>query len=359
MSQNGATILRNVFQFATILNQASNAEVQKWDGESLSNALDWADYCQELYMCLKEKPLEKELNSHLAQMTMMLQPVSCLFLTLDSLQHAKHLLINTLMCNPHVSKPLNEKLRVVLAEQPGGSEILSQIQHQFSTLRAAEDLHASLWKLSHGEENTKGNNFAFQANFLLEHLMKVVGCSKKKDRFESYCHALCDKLIKSREGNDIFVSMFQHTVEEMEPNRVQWFQLVLDNLMSWLQQFTGPDWSNSPLIKAEVRTVTSAAVVHPPLFSLYLDILTTWADSCVPEVHAGGCLVWSSPDGSDSRALTRHFLSLLSSLSTSESDQGKRNQALTLISDRVQEGQFTVWRQLASHLVQLLKQGQG
>ena len=48
MSQPAATILRNVFQFATILNQASNADVQKWDSISISNALDWADYCQEV-----------------------------------------------------------------------------------------------------------------------------------------------------------------------------------------------------------------------------------------------------------------------------------------------------------------------
>ncbi|RUS79684.1 hypothetical protein EGW08_012568, partial [Elysia chlorotica] len=205
MSQQAATVLKNVFQFATILNQASNTDIQKWDDVSVSNAVDWAEYCQELYIRLKGLPCESDLNSQLAQMTMLLAPVSCLHLTLDSLQSAKYLLVNTLMSNPSLSTQLQGKLRVTLSNTQDGKEILSKIQLENSRRNNAMNFFESLQQSSESTEK----ELESPANFLVHHLINIVSCAKKKDRFESYCYAVCDKLMRSTGGNGVFVNMFK------------------------------------------------------------------------------------------------------------------------------------------------------
>lgn len=47
-----ATILKNIFEFVKILNSASQQSVELWDDLSLVNALDWADYCQEVRLII-------------------------------------------------------------------------------------------------------------------------------------------------------------------------------------------------------------------------------------------------------------------------------------------------------------------
>lgn len=47
-----ATILKNIFEFVKILNSASQQSVELWDDLSLMNALDWADYCQEVRLVI-------------------------------------------------------------------------------------------------------------------------------------------------------------------------------------------------------------------------------------------------------------------------------------------------------------------
>ncbi|GFS04409.1 fanconi anemia group F protein-like [Elysia marginata] len=424
MSLHGATVLRNVFQFATILNQASNSDVQKWDDVSLLNALDWADYCQELYVRLKDKPFENELNSHLAQMSMLLQPVSCLFLTLDSLQNAKYLLVNSESGyrSPHRSiftlsaghgqdqarqAAIPSKLSLVSFDQRREAcQEETQLHHDVSTLRAATDLHTGLSSRSaQGPDKTRRDRQRFQANFLLRHLMNVVRLAKKKHRFESYCHAVCDKLMQSPDGNNIFVFMLGEPRDDVERHidgverqrddverqrddverqrdgverhidgverhidgverqrdgverqRDRWLHTVQDHLLSWLQLGIQQDFFHCPLLKADVRDVTGAAAAHPRVFSVYLDVLCAWTDSCIPEIQAPDCLVWRSPNGADSLELTRHFQHLLSSLSSS-ADHSRRHQVVRLIADRTQCGQFTAWRDVATKLLHLLKHG--
>ncbi|KAK3768027.1 hypothetical protein RRG08_007503 [Elysia crispata] len=357
MTQQAAIVLKNVFQFATILNQASNADVQKWDGPSVSNALDWAEYCHELYVRLKGLPSENDFNSQLAQMTMLLTPVSCLHLTLDALQNAKYLLVNTLVCNSKLSTQLHRKLEAALSNSQDGNEILSKIQQQASSLKTAENFFESLRRPSADASGTSQDRAEFHANFLVLHLTNIVSCAKKKDRFESYCHAVCDKLMQSPQGDNVFVHLFNCKLDEkVEPERRKWLRVLHHHLISWLQRQIRQNALSCPLLKADVEDVVQAASIHPEVFKIYLDVLSTWTDSCVPEIHRPGCLVWVSPDGSNSQRVSHHFQCLLSRLSSSN-DQLRRNQVINLIVRRVQGREFSAWRSLAISLLHMLKQG--
>ncbi|GFN77680.1 beta-1,4-mannosyltransferase egh [Plakobranchus ocellatus] len=357
MSQAAAIILKNVYQFAVILNQASNSNVLKWDNVSICNALNWADYCQELYKKLKGQSYEKEFNSQLAQMTMLLQPTSCLFLSLDSLENAKFLLAKTLIGNPSMTAPLRKRLTMELSRTRDGQNLLSKIEEETSTLKDTEELYLYLL-CQHGgplAEATRHKS-RFQSHFLLCHLISVVSTAKKKDRFKSYCHALCDKLMQSQSGHEIFVNMFRWKCDDLGLEKQTWFSLVLDHLISWLGVQMQTDLMNCPLLTVDVTDVTFAASIHHQLLNIYLETLSAWADTFTPEIDGPRGLAWRSPTGDDCRALTGHFHHLLSAL-TLNGELQYRTEVIKRINEHVQTMGFTIWRSVGTQLLHLLKQG--
>ncbi|KAK3100775.1 hypothetical protein FSP39_025150 [Pinctada imbricata] len=94
-------LMKNVFTFANILNQAGTEAAKKWNQQSISNAFNWAAYCEKVYDEVKGKPYEPDICRKLRGLTVHLTPPSCLVLDLQDLKSATTLLLS--VCSYHIS----------------------------------------------------------------------------------------------------------------------------------------------------------------------------------------------------------------------------------------------------------------
>ncbi|CAL1536614.1 unnamed protein product, partial [Lymnaea stagnalis] len=196
------TIIKNIFQFAKVLNDASGENVCHWNTKSLQNALNWADYCQEIYRQVKGMEYEAGVNRQLEEMTMFLEPVSCLRFSVECLGNAKYLLAETLMTNPKFPSTSQEILQNLIKAKADGPIIIQQLQKE-TCFKIYQDLVSFI--CIQQEDKTANDKIiehesSYQAKALLHHLAKTAHAATKVQRFKKYCQAVYDKLAESQKG---------------------------------------------------------------------------------------------------------------------------------------------------------------
>uniref|UniRef100_A0A0B7B164 FA complementation group F n=3 Tax=Arion vulgaris TaxID=1028688 RepID=A0A0B7B164_9EUPU len=315
-------ILKNIFEFAKILNRASHQSVTHWDDQSLRNALDWADYCQELFHQIKGQEYEEDVNSQLSQMAVFLNPVSCLRLSVDTLGCARTQLVQ-------VQKKCSDKC-----------------------LQVCTDLLNSLTDRCHASylQNIRSD---YQAQVLLHNLVAALQNVQKVQRFEKYCCNVYNKLAETQEGWNILVCLFTVDVCGLPCSEAMVQEKVLKDFLSRMTQEIKQDVVASYLWSVPIDVLIKASSISEQFFLTYLDALVALGDSFSPQIDCRGFISWRSPSGHTLQELCLRFQrELESSVSVC---QDRKVKILETVTSHVEATDYTVWKELGRNLLQLFK----
>ncbi|CAG5122094.1 unnamed protein product [Candidula unifasciata] len=350
-----SAILKNIFEFIKILNLASHESVALWDDLSLTNALDWVDYCQELYTEIKGQDFEQDVNSQMRQMVAFLDPVSCLVLSVDSLGCARTLLVEALISNPRFPSSSQERLYKILAKCPEGLKILKEVQQKCSETTSCLQLCTDvLSSLTDRSDYLPSLRCDLQASILMDSIVEVVKHIKKGERFDKYCQCFYNKLTQTQEGWNILVHLFTKEVSEFPEEGTHHQDKILKAFLTRVKEGMEGDISTSKFWTVPVATLTKASCVSEQFFLTYLDALLVLGDSYLPYIQHG-FLSWRCEEHLTMKELCQHFQKLLESTTSSSPDRKMR--ILGAITDRARGSEFTVWQDLVRNLMRLFKQG--
>uniref|UniRef100_A0A0B7B089 FA complementation group F n=3 Tax=Arion vulgaris TaxID=1028688 RepID=A0A0B7B089_9EUPU len=347
-------ILKNIFEFAKILNRASHQSVTHWDDQSLRNALDWADYCQELFHQIKGQEYEEDVNSQLSQMAVFLNPVSCLRLSVDTLGCARTQLVQTLMSNTKFPPLSQKKLISILQRSPDGVRVLEEVQKKCSDkcLQVCTDLLNSLTDRCHASylQNIRSD---YQAQVLLHNLVAALQNVQKVQRFEKYCCNVYNKLAETQEGWNILVCLFTVDVCGLPCSEAMVQEKVLKDFLSRMTQEIKQDVVASYLWSVPIDVLIKASSISEQFFLTYLDALVALGDSFSPQIDCRGFISWRSPSGHTLQELCLRFQrELESSVSVC---QDRKVKILETVTSHVEATDYTVWKELGRNLLQLFK----
>ncbi|BFZ24251.1 hypothetical protein BsWGS_27290 [Bradybaena similaris] len=353
-----ATILKNIFEFVKILSSASQQSVALWDDQSLMNALDWADYCQELYTEIKGQDYEEDINSHVRQMVAFLDPVSCLVLSVDSLGCARTLLVESLMSNPRLHSSSQEKIYHIFSKRPEDLKILQQVQQKCSQSTRCLQLCTDMLSSVSGRSECdylQSCRCEVQARVLMENMVTAAEHIKKVERFEKYCHSVYSKLTQTQDGWNVLVHLFTKDTGDLTLSGAQHEEKILNVFLSRMKEETEMAVSMSQFWTVPVDRLIKASSVNEQFFLTYLAALLVLGDSFLPYIQHSGIVLWRSEQHLTLKELCHHFQRLLES-STSSPPERKLS-ILGAITNRVKSSEFTVWPDLVRNLLHVFKQG--
>ncbi|KAK6976465.1 hypothetical protein BgiMline_022896 [Biomphalaria glabrata] len=346
-------IIKNIFEFAKILSSASRDDVEKWNKVSIQNALNWSEYCEEIYKHVIGQDFEDDVNQKVNQLTLFLEPVSCIRLSTESLGKAKYLLVETLLSNPKF--PLSSKfiLRDIIQEKSECAWILRKFDDRWTQLKTYSQVCQEVLNETETIERDAnllfGNKAKCEAKTLMQHLVVSMNSSEKLERFTKYCKSLCDKLSESNEGWAIIVCLFC-TIQDLDEETSARLTDVQRIILNW---FKMQDISSSKLWLLDVKLLVQASCDNADFFLMYLQILLLWADTFTPVIDKGSNFTWRSSSGHTTDSLTEHFRMLFLALSPSYEE--RKCKALDAVVDKVTSTDFTVWHVLAQSLANSLR----
>ncbi|XP_059171869.1 uncharacterized protein LOC131952947 isoform X2 [Physella acuta] len=286
-------------------------------------------------------------------MTVLLGQVSFIWLSVDSLGNAKHLLVKTLISNTSFSDT-SWKILSSLMEETSDKVILDKVKNVTIEMDIHDELVTLNAHLLHKPDDKKvltQHKLNLLTTTFLKYLV-LTGCeARKPERYDSYCHLLFDKLARSQDGMGIVMCSLCATSEQQAEEEEKQLHSIQSMMVGHLHQIIEEDIDKCPLWTISPKVLQKAAADNKQFFILYLHALVSWTETFTPLLDKN-IFIWRSASGHNVDYLTKHFICLLTNPPTNK----ERNQiVLDLLVDKVRETDFTVWQVLAQKLTCLLK----
>ncbi|XP_033743841.1 uncharacterized protein LOC117329799 [Pecten maximus] len=192
------TLMKNVYTFADIVRQAGGDAVTHWNDKSIQNAFNWADYCQRVYRETEGRPYQAELDRHIKTLSLYMSSPCCLDLSLDALQHAEILLIQTLVENPLLPTRLLKDVVDICVKSEVKLDSFTKVCSESCENRTI--VHTFEEILDQLGVSTEECRLESQAETLLAILTSHYQYSNNRERYQQFVSRVLKHLTKDREG---------------------------------------------------------------------------------------------------------------------------------------------------------------
>lgn len=193
--------MKNIYTFADIIRHAGGSNVTHWNEKSVHNAFNWANYCQRVHYETAARPYRGELDRHIKSLSLYLSPPCCLELSLDALQHAENLLLQTLVGNPLLPTRLLECIVDTCMKTETSRDTFvktcSELSKSNSIMETLEEIFDQLGV------STEDFRIESQAETLLTKLKSQYQYSTNSERYRQYVFGILKQLSKDKKGLDI------------------------------------------------------------------------------------------------------------------------------------------------------------
>ncbi|KAI0219626.1 hypothetical protein LSAT2_028831 [Lamellibrachia satsuma] len=283
-------ILKNIYSFLNVLEQAHCKRVAAWDVQSLGNAFRWATYCEKIYDHARGKSYSTELDRQIISMGSLPWSLGNIRISLDLLHSATSTLTKTLLQNCHLSRRLYE---LVVTQHPT-PHLLLQECWQINRSKAALQIGVTLKKhvLPSGDcqTNSRMDHMTHsEATVLVYYIDKVLAKSELhrtrcedilRDKLNCLCNSLSPQAHELRVATTA-LSLVHQTVEPPLQAPTQTEQLLLHHLLNLPQQQLGKLWT----LPQDLMCQLCASYVS--IYTLYMRHLVTMADTVMTHSDTG------------------------------------------------------------------------
>lgn len=97
-------ILKNVYTFLDILQKILNENIHKWDKNTISNVVGWAQYCTEMYSQAQDKSYKDKLDQQIRELGKLPWLLGSISINLDLMAQAEDLIKESLIQNCTLSR---------------------------------------------------------------------------------------------------------------------------------------------------------------------------------------------------------------------------------------------------------------
>ncbi|XP_075945350.1 Fanconi anemia group F protein [Anarhichas minor] len=338
-------VLKNVASTTELLAVAAlSGEVQRWDKQTLSRAVQWARYCERLFSRFHNNPAIRMLMEKQLQLTN--QSLRAAFagyieVSFSDLSRCQHLLLVGLLKNPElpisIMKILFDTASPVNTQQSECQDVTGFCSHIIQCKSACKVL-SPLTDLS---AVGVGADAEVQAAMLMERLDALLSQGSEACRTE---HIL-DSVLRGFEGAaGHFCLVIAAALLTKKNSAAQ--STSQDFLLDWLQKEQSVLQHMCSALPATL--IIDLTKEHLKFRHAYCDLLKKWASDMEYSISEGE---WVQPRRNRTvsfNRLTQHFLGLFETCPSLRDDVEKELNALKMSDGDFDVGGLSVWGDLLS-----------
>ncbi|KAK3606351.1 hypothetical protein CHS0354_041987 [Potamilus streckersoni] len=357
-----SAVMKNLYTFANLLVQASTGAVSQWDVRSITNAYNWAAYCQKFYEVAKGKSFAVHLDRQIRSITLLLDLPGQLELNLERLKDATYILTKKILGNPATTDKLTFYIieRYRKAEDPQQIEELNKICRELSAEKDwKEEEQNTTSEIQEKQDHTVLVNT--HAQILMECLHHQFLHTADMIRFDKYLKDMLQRICKGQHGWNIILKFLMLSIP-LEMSEAQMLHIE-----KGLLQFLCDSSNDSRLWESDAYILAQLSSRYPQIGRSYLNHLISWSrtlETVYGKTELGTFYEWrytgnssmltAEDQGKDSSGRGNHsksFEALKKRLYILAQASVKTEElVLETLTDLSQSSYFNIWRDLLKKL---------